>query len=197
MATINDIGIPLPGNTGMGIMHPKVKNKFMVQFINIGTGSSRDLSMQITNFTRPKVTFQDIELHRYNSVAWYAGKHTYEPLTITIQDNYSNGASQIINSQTERQQNLIGAAAGPYLASAPDANTYKFGIRLSQLDGGTTVLEDWHYEGCFITSADYSELDYSSGDPVNIVLTIRFDNAFQVYGNPTSTGQALGGNSPA
>jgi hypothetical protein len=196
MANINDIGIPLPGGSGMGILHPKVKNKWMVQFINIGNAGSRDLSMQAVTITRPKITFQDVELHRYNSVAWYAGKHTYEPLAITIQDNYSNGASRIIQSQIERQQKLIGADSGPYLASAPDANTYKFAVKLTQLDGGTQVLEEWNYEGCFIASADYTELDYSSSDPVNIMLSIRFDNAFQVYGATPSSGQALGGNSP-
>lgn len=194
MANINDIGIPLPGGSGMGILHPKVKNKWMVQFINIGNAGSRDLSMQAVTISRPKITFQDVELHRYNSIAWYAGKHTYEPLAIKIQDNYSNGASRIIQSQIERQQKLIGADSGPFLASAPDANTYKFAVKLTQLDGGQQVLEEWNYEGCFISSADYTELDYSSSDPVDIMLTIRFDNAFQVYGATPSSGQALGGN---
>ena len=196
MSTINDIGIPLPGNTGMGILHPKVKNKFVVQFVNIGTIGSRDLSMQVITFNRPKITFQDIELHRYNSVAWYAGKHTFEALQLTVQDNYSNGATAIIQSQISLQQSLIGAQSGPYLASAPDAASYKFGIILQQLDGGTQVLEEWHYEGCFIASADYSEVDYSTADPLNIALTVRFDHAFQVFGNTPSSGQALGGSSP-
>lgn len=193
MANINDIGIPLPGGSGMGILHPKVKNKWMVQFINIGTVGSRDLACQATTMSRPKINFAEVELHRYNSISWYAGKHTFDPLSMTIQDNYSNGASRSIQSQLERQQKLIGADSGPFLASAPDANTYKFAIKLTQLDGGTVVLEEWNYEGCFITGADYQELDYSSSDPVNIMLTIRYDNAFQVFGSTSSSGQSLGG----
>lgn len=196
MATMNDIGLPLPGGAGMGLLHPKHKNKWMIQFINIGLIGSRDLSMQAVTATRPKLSFQEHELHRYNSVSWVAGKHSFEPMNVTIQDNYSNGATRIIQSQVERQQRLIGAAAGPYLASAPDGNTYKFGIRLTQLDGGTQVLEEWNVEGCFIKDVDYGELDYSSSEPLTIQLVIRFDHAFQTFGATPSSGQALGGNAP-
>lgn len=197
MANINDMGLPLPGGAGMGILHPKLKKNFMVQFINIGSVGSRDLSMQAISVTRPKVSFAEVELHRYNSIAWYAGKQSFEPLTVVIQDNYSNGASRIIQSQIERQQQLIGADSGPYLATAPDGNSYKFAVKLTQLDGGTQVLEEWNYEGCFIQAADYDTVEYSSSDPVQITLTIRFDNTFQVYGDAPSSGQALGGNAPA
>lgn len=195
MATINDIGIPLPGGTGLGILQPKLKNRWMVQFINLGTGgvSSRELSMQCVTVSRPKITFHDVELHRYNSVSWVAGKHTYEPLTMTIQDNYSNGAAKAIQSQTERQQKLIGADSGQFLATAPDGATYKFAVKLTMLDGGSQVLEEWNYEGCFLTGVDGGEMDYTSNDPATIALTIRFDNAFQVFTSGPSTGQALGG----
>ena len=195
MATINDIGIPLPGGTGLGVLQPKLKNRWMVQFINLGTGgvSARELSMQVVTVSRPKITFNEVELHRYNSVSWVAGKHTYEPLTMTVQDNYSNGASKAIQSQVERQQKLIGANSGQYLATAPDGATYKFAVKLTMLDGGTQVLEECNYEGCWITSADGGELDYSSNDIVTIGLTMRFDNAYQVFTTGNSSGQALGG----
>lgn len=197
MATINDIGIPFPGGQGMGILQPKQKNKWMIQFVNIGTlSSSRDLAAQAITVSRPKITFTEHELHRYNSVAWIGGKHSYEPLQITIQDNYSNGASSIVQSQIERQQKLIGANSGPFLAAAPDANTYKFATILYMLDGGSNVLEEINYEGCFLQTIDYGETDYSTSEPVTISLTIRFDNATQIFGLGFSSGQALGGNAP-
>lgn len=197
MATINDIGIPLPGGSGLGILQPKQKNKWIVQFVNIGTvTSSRDLSMQCITVSRPKLTFQKHELHRYNSVAWIAGKHSYEALQVTFQDNYSNTASATVQSQTELQQKLLGADSGLYLAAAPDANTYKFATKLQMLDGGTNVLEEIHYEGCFIESVDYGEMDYSTSEPVTISLTISFDNATQIFNIGGSTGQSLGGSAP-
>lgn len=197
MATINDIGIPFPGGSGLGILHPKQKNRWMVQFVNIGTiTSSRDLAAQCITVSRPKLTFQEHELHRYNSVSWIAGKHSYEPLQITFQDNYANGASAVVQSQTERQQKLLGADSGLYLATAPDGNTYKFATKLIMLDGGTNVLEEIHYEGCFVQAVDYGEMDYSTSEPVTISLTVRFDNATQIFVAGGSTGQALGGSAP-
>lgn len=194
MATIYDIGIPFSDGTGLGLFQPKQKNKWMVQFVNIGAlSSARDLSAQVVTMSRPKVTFQEHELHRYNSMAWIAGKTSYEPLQLTFQDNYGNGATSVIQSQTELQQKLIGANAGPYLASAPDANTYKFATILYMLDGGTNILEQWNYEGCFIQQADYGEVDYSTSEPVTISLTVRFDNSYQTLFAGASTGSALGG----
>ena len=195
MATINDIGIPLPGGNGMGILQPKLKNKWMVQFINMGDNNTnvRDLQVQVVQLTRPKITFNEVELHRYNSVSWVAGKHTYDPLTMTVQDHYSNGAAAAIQAQVERQQKLIGAGGGQYLATAPDGATYKFAVKLSMMDGGTQVLEEWMYEGCWFTSVDGGDLDYSSNDVVTIALSLRFDNAYQTFTAGNASGQALGG----
>jgi hypothetical protein len=33
--------------------------------------------------------------------------------------------------------------------------------------------------GCFLTSVDYQNAEYSSNDPMTISLTIRYDNAIQ------------------
>ena len=33
--------------------------------------------------------------------------------------------------------------------------------------------------GCYLTSADYSDANYGTNDPMTISLTIRYDNAVQ------------------
>jgi hypothetical protein len=58
------------------------------------------------------------------------------------------------------------------------------------LDGGNgtqtpQVLETWELYGCYIQSANYNEVAYNSSEPVQITLTIRFDNALQ---KPDNTG---------
>jgi hypothetical protein len=55
---------------------------------------------------------------------------------------------------------------------------YKFTTILEILDGGNeTVFETWTLEGCFLETVDYQSLEYNSSDPVDIQLTVRFDNA--------------------
>lgn len=191
MSTINDIGIP---GIGSGILHPKQKNRYRVTFANMGGGTdSQPVSMQAKTCTRPKVTFAKIELHRYNSIAYVAGKHSWTPLSITIEDDVSGTASTVLQAQLQKQQWLIGAE-GQWLAAAGEGSLYKFVTYIEQLDGNDTVIERWTCEGCWLEETDYTDLDYSSGDPVNITLSISYDHARQTIGGYSQgPGVATGG----
>lgn len=191
MATINDFGIP---GVGSGILHPKHKNRWRVTFANMGGGAdSQPVSMQAVTATRPKLSFEEMELHRYNSRAWVAGKHSWEPMALTIEDDITSTASTVIQAQLQKQQWLIGAE-GQWLAAAGEGSLYKFVTYLDMMDGNDQVVEKWTVEGCFIQAADYGDLDYSASDKVNIALTIRFDHARQTLGGYTQgQGIATGG----
>lgn len=191
MSTINDFGIP---GVGSGILHPKHKNRWRVTFANMGGGAdSQPLSMQAVTVSRPKVTFEEIELHRYNSRAWVAGKHNWEPMALTIEDDVTGTASSVIQAQLQKQQWLIGAE-GQWLAAAGEGSLYKFVTYLDMLDGNDQVVEKWTVEGCFLAGADYGDLDYSANEKVTISLTIRFDHARQTVGGYSQgPGVATGG----
>jgi len=191
MATINDIGIP---GVGTGILHPKHKNRWRVTFANLGGGvDSQPLSMQAVTVTRPSVNFDEVELHRYNSMAWVGGKHRYEPMNLTVEDDVTGSASQVIQEQLQKQQWLIGAE-GQWLATAGEGSIYKFVTYLDQLDGNEQVIEKWTVEGCWIQNVDYTDLDYSVSDAVQINLTLRYDIARQdIGGYSQGEGVATGG----
>jgi hypothetical protein len=196
MATMSQAGIY---GVGTGILHPKHKNRFRVLFIGMGAaanGSSsvgvpNDLSMQVITATRPQLEFEEVQLDRYNSRAYVAGKHTFSPMSITVEDDVTNRASGAIQAQLERQQRLIGAT-GPWLNTEATASSYKFGILLENLDGNETVLESWKCEGAYIASVDYGDLDYATGEKMIITLSLRFDNARQILSSDTN-GTAIGG----
>lgn len=191
MSTINDFGIP---GVGSGILHPKHKNRWRVTFANLGGGAdSQPLSTQAVTVSRPKVSFEEIELHRYNSRAWVAGKHSWEPMSLTIEDDVTGTASSVIQAQLQKQQWLIGAE-GQWLAAAGEGSLYKFVTYLDMLDGNDQVIEKWTVEGCFIQNADYGDLDYAANEKVTISLSIRFDHARQIVGGYTQgPGVATGG----
>ena len=191
MATINDIGIP---GVGSGILHPRHKNRWRVTFANLGGGvDSQPLSMQAVRVKRPVLTFEEVELHRYNSRAWVAGKHNWEMLTMTVEDDVTGSASEVIQAQLQNQQFLIGAE-GQFLAAAGEGSLYKFVTYLDLLDGNEQVIEKWTVEGCWIQNADYGEVDYSSNDKMTIELAIRYDHARQINsGYNQGLGVATGG----
>jgi hypothetical protein len=191
MATISNMGI---AGVGSGILHPKQKNRWNVTFANLGGGTnSQPISMQAVTVSRPTLKFAEVELHRYNSVAYVAGKHSWESLKLTVEDDVTSSASSVIQAQLQKQQWLIGAE-GQWLAAAGEGSLYKFVTYINQLDGNAQVIETWTVEGCWIMQTTYGELDYKDGEAVKIDLEIRFDHARQsIGGYSQGTGNALGG----
>ena len=191
MATINDMGIP---GVGTGILQPKLKNLWRVTFANLGGGAdSQPLSLQAINVTRPSLTFDEVQLDRYNSRAWIAGKHSWEPMTLTIEDDVTGSASKVIQEQLQSQQWLTGAE-GPFLGKGTEGSLYKFITNLEMMDGKEQVIEKWTIEGCWFTTVNYGDLDYADAAAVQLALTIRFDHARQdIGGYSAGEGVALGG----
>lgn len=191
MSTINDIGIP---GIGTGILHPRHKNRWRVTFANMGGGAdSQPVSMQAITITRPKVQFEEIVLHRYNSISYIAGKHSWDPITLTVQDDVTGTASAVIQAQLQKQQWLIGAE-GQWLAAAGEGSLYKFVTYLDALDGNDQVVEKWTIEGCHLNSVGYDSYDYAVGEPMTIELNIRYDHARQFIGGyQQGPGIATGG----
>ncbi len=190
MSTINDMGIP---GVGTGILQPKQKFKWRVTFANMGGNvDTQPLSMQCVTSGRPSLTYAETELHRYNSRSWIAGKYSFDPITIAVEDDISGTASSVIQSQNQSQQWLIGVN-GQWLATASEGSLYKFVTYLDMLDGNDQSVETWVMEGCWFKSVKYGDLDYSNNDAVKIEMEIRFDMAHQIIGGYVGPGSALGG----
>lgn len=195
MATLSQMGIP---GAGFGILHPKQKHRWQVTFVGLArllpTASSRELTRQATTITRPNLSFEEVPIHRYNSVAYVAGKHSWDPVSLTLEDDITGLASAAVQGQLETQQRLIGGdLPGDWLNAGATGSDYKFGTILQQLDGNEGVVEEWRLEGCFILSADYGDLDYSASDAATINLSIRYDHARQILLGD-GYGTALNGN---
>lgn len=195
MATLSQMGVP---GAGFGILHPKQKHRWQVTFVGLARlvpgASSRELTRQAINVTRPNLSFEEVPIHRYNSVSYVAGKHTFDPISLTLEDDITGLAAYAVQGQLETQQRLIGAdLPGEWLNAAATGSDYKFGTILEALDGNEGVVERWKLEGCFILSADYGDLDYSASDAATISLQIRYDHARQEL-TGQGYGTALNGN---
>lgn len=192
MATINQMGIP---NISNSILMPMLKNRWRVTFIGIGAAgsASQNLSQQAISVSRPKLTFEEVKLHRYNSRAYVAGPHEWEPCNIVFESDVTGTAAQLINDQVSKQQWLIGAE-GPFLGTAPEGSIYKFAMKIEMLDGHEQSIERWVLQGCWFKEVDYDELEYSGTEAVQIKCVVRFDHAYQEIGGYNAGGGiALGG----
>lgn len=188
MADLSKFGIPLDGGM-LGILHPKQKYRFRVVWQNFGENAGlREMTQNVVTCTRPKVTYSEVQLDSYNSVAWIMGKHTFDPIEITIRDDITNSVVSSVGAQVQKQMNHFEQT------SAVAGINYKFTMEIHSLDGtANEELEAWVLDGCWIGSATYDGGDYASGDPQIVTLSIRFDNATNVSGPNTNDGTTVGG----
>ena len=188
MANLSKFGIPLDGNK-LGILHPKQLYRFRVVWQNFGENNGlREMTQNVMKCTRPKVSYEEIKLDSYNSVAWIQGKHNFEPVEITLRDDITNAVVSSVGAQVQKQMNHFEQT------SAVAGINYKFSMEIHSLDGtDNDQLESWVLDGCFIKDVTYGEGDYSSGDPQEVTLSIRYDNATNVAGPNTNNGTTIGG----
>lgn len=198
MANILSLGVP---GTSPGILHPKQSHKYIVTFQGIGgVADSQALTRQCISVTKPSVSFNEIELNRYNTKAFIAGKYNWEPIDLIVEDDITNGAAIVIQQQIEKQISLTSGAAMPLgLNAAVSGGAYKFTTQLliTQGDGANTgeptVIERWTLQGCWLVNVGWGDLSWEGDDATQIALNMRFDHATVEYSNDAEPASALVG----
>lgn len=188
--TKSKFGVPFESNDGAGILMPKLKFRFRVKFTNnFGEGGrGLELAQNVVNVTRPKVAYEEVVLDSYNSRVYVAGKHAWEPITVVLRDDIRNSVTKQVGAQNMKQLNH-------FEQKSPIAGSdYKFDMTVEILDGQTAdATEYWSLEGCFLTNTDYSDSDYATNEPVQVTMTIRYDNAIHVSGDSGAVADLEGG----
>ena len=167
----------VPGGTGDVLVQPKLSYRFRVELVDFGGAiNARNmppLTSQVVSVSRPSVTHDDVVLDVYNSKVFIPGKHTWDPITLTVRDDVTGNVTKAIAGQLQRQLNHAqqsGQKAG---------ESYKFTAKIANLDGAQpgTVLDQWELAGCYIQNVNYGENNYATSDPLQITIAIKFDNA--------------------
>lgn len=123
---------------------------------------------------RPQMTNEEITIDWINTKRYLAGKFAFNTLSITMYDPIApSGAQQVMEWMRLTHESVSGR--GGY------ADFYKRDVQLKMLDPIGTVVELWDLKGCWITDANFNDLDYASSDAQDIALTLRFDNAVLQY----------------
>jgi hypothetical protein len=180
ITSLNNIGIPTTNAAGSTqvLLMPKLKYRFRVTLLGFGVAAATELTKQVQDVTRPKVSFEEMTLDVYNSKVKLAGKHTLENITLTLRDDASGQVQKLVGQQIQKQYDFMEQA------SARSGIDYKFTLRIEVLDGGNGALvpeslETFELYGCFIQNADYGDANYSTNEHMTVALTISYDNLSQ------------------
>ena len=190
VSSLTRMTVPLASDQSQstqGLLMPKLKYRFRVIFENFGVSTPRtELTKQVMDFTRPSVSFENIDLPIYNSTVRLAGKHSWDDITCNLRDDAAGNVSKLVGEQLQKQLDFMEQA------SASSGIDYKFLTRFEVLDGGNgteqpIALETWEIYGCYLQSVNYNDMNYGSSEAATVSMVIRFDNALQ-----TPSGSGVG-----
>jgi hypothetical protein len=180
ITSLNNLGIPTTNTAGSTqvLLMPKLKYRFRVTLLGFGVAAATELTKQVQDVTRPKVSFEEMTLDVYNSKVYLAGKYSFETVTLTLRDDASGQVQKLVGQQIQKQYDFMEQA------SARSGIDYKFTTRIEILDGGNgtltpETLETFELYGCFVQNADYGDLAYGTNEHATVALTLRIDNMVQ------------------
>lgn len=195
ITSLNNYSIkPAAGVANQGLLMPKLKYRFRVVLLGFGVEASTELTKQVSDVTRPTVSFEEMALDIYNSKVKLAGKYSWENITLNLRDDANGNVTKLVGQQIQKQFDFMEQA------SARSGIDYKFTTRIEILDGGNgandaNVLETFECYGCYVQSAAYGDLNYATNEPATVALTISYDNAIHSAGTigvGTVVGRTLG-----
>lgn len=141
---------------------PKRKNRWILMIEGIDA-----YLVKTTN--RPQITTDEVEIPFINSRRYLAGLTKFGDLSVTLHDPIApSGAQQVMEWVRTHYESVSGRAGY--------ADFYKRDIQLKLLDPVGTVVELWDIKGAFLKDVNFNELGYDSADPLEITLSMKFDN---------------------
>lgn len=123
---------------------------------------------------RPSLTIEETEINFLNAKSWIPGKGSWETLEVTYYD-VAKGQDSVL---------LLNWLASVYdftdpinLFQSSTKKSYAGRGILTLFDGCGTELEAWTLSNMFPTAVNWGDLDYSSSDICEIVVTMRYSEA--------------------
>lgn len=148
------------------------KHRWVFETLGRGTGQfSQAELLLLQSASRPKIKFDEAEMHHNQEVAYFAGKHNWEPVTMTWYDSEQQpDCSRGLYHWIETVCNLQSMAVA-------HPRFYKKDASLLVLDGTGQTTEQWSMIGTWPQACNWQELDYTSNELLTMECTMRFDRA--------------------
>ena len=142
---------------------PKTKNRFVMEIDGIP-------AFLVKTMARPSLQFETITLDHINVKRYVKGKAAWQPISITLYDPIvPSGAQSVIEWVRLHHESVTGRDGY--------SDFYKKDITFNVLGPVGDKVEEWTLKGAFITSANFSDLNYAEANPAEVELTLRYDYA--------------------
>ena len=142
---------------------PKLKNRFIMNIDGIN-------AYLIKTINRPQLESDEVVLEHMNVTRYVKGKSRWQPLDITLYDPIVPSASQQVMEWVRLHHESVTGRDGY-------SDFYKKNVTFQVLGPVGDIVEKWTLYGTMIQDASFGDLDFTTSDPVEITLTLRYDYA--------------------
>ena len=146
---------------------PKVANRFLMYIDGIPT-------FMIKMANRPSLNLNTITLDHINVKRKLAGKPEWQDVQIQLYDFVAPSAAQAAFEWIRLCHESVTGRSGY-------AEFYKKDITINVLGPVGDVVESWTLKGAFINQFTGGQLDWASGEPLMVDLTLSYDYAVLEY----------------
>ena len=142
---------------------PKLKNRFIMEIDGIP-------AYLVKTMARPSIAFDTVTLDHINVKRYVKGKAAWQPITVTLYDPIvPSGAQSVIEWVRLHHESVTGRDGY--------SDFYKKDITFNVLGPVGDKVEEWTLKGAMIEAANFGDIDFTSSDPLDITLTLRYDYA--------------------
>ena len=142
---------------------PKLKNRFIMYIEGVP-------AYIIKSGNRPTLQFESITLDHINTKRYVKGKGAWQPLDIVLYDPIVPSGAQSVMEWVRLSHESVTGRDGY-------SDFYKKDITFNLLGPVGDKIEEWTLKGAMIESANFGDIDFTSSDPLDITLTLRYDYA--------------------
>ena len=146
---------------------PKLQNRFLM---SIDTGAGSIPGYLIKKIARPSVSFGEVVLDHINVKRKLKGKANWENINVELYDPVTPSGAQAVMEWIRLSHESVTGRDGY-------SDFYKKDILIKTLGPVGDIVEEWKLKGAYCQSANFNDLDFSSSDPVDISVTLRYDYA--------------------
>jgi hypothetical protein len=146
---------------------PKMSNRFIMYIEGIP-------AYLVKTAARPEIANGEVAIDHVNVKRYVKGRSEWSAVTVSLYDAVVPSAAQAAMEWVRLHHESVTGRDGY-------SDFYKKDITFNSLGPVGDKVEEWTLKGAFITTAKFSDMDYSGGDIATVDLTLRYDYAILQY----------------
>lgn len=164
------------GNEPSNVTETRRKHRWLFEVVG---PIQREALLFLKSASRPNFKYEEPVMHHDQEQAYFAGKQSWDPITLTWYDAEQNpNVSEQVHKwiQTVTTSGLA-AQGGQVQVATP--REYKKEAKLTSTDGKGTDSERWTLKGVWPQQVDFQDLDYTNTEIQLVTVTMRYDRAIK------------------